>query len=567
MKKLNSLYNSFFRFFGSKENREEQRSHYSGKRKIDFFRRNIIRYRKTKEIIDAIVSFLKDFLETENFGFYFWNEALGQFTDYINENQKTIQIFDPIILILSDYDLIFLKRNLDLIKNPEHKKHILNLFEEKNANVLIPLILNESVLGFIYANTKKYLSVSEYFTLEEFRYFAIIALSNSIIYNRLENLLKNLEEKIKERTEELEKTQKTLLQQEKMAILGTMISGIAHELNTPTGVISASSTSLIKYFEKLLETVFIKKDFRILSNPFFDVLNYFIYHLSLMDTNIIQKSYKLKDDLKNYFKTNQIQIDEKLIQFLIEFKLYSGNPKTFNNKNNLFHILIHYYTECNEEEKKISLETLELIALIYENISRISHSSKNISKLVQSLRTYSRSSKNEFVSTNLSNTIRDTLNLLANTLKSKIEIQMDLSYSSSIECDSTQIQQVFINLIMNSFQALMSSKSLNPTITIKTKELDEKMIEIQITDNGPGIPKEIQEQVWNPFFTTKAPGEGTGLGLGIVKNIVENHQGKIFFESSEKGTTFYIQLPKVQKIENRVQKKHPSLKYGRYDWR
>lgn len=102
---------------------------------------------------------------------------------------------------------------------------------------------------------------------------------------------------------------------------------------------------------------------------------------------------------------------------------------------------------------------------------------------------------------------------------------------------------------MNSYQALMSSKNPDPTVIIKTKELNENTVQIQVIDNGPGIPKEIQDLIWDPFFTTKAQGEGTGLGLGIVRNIVENHNGKIYFESNEKGTTFFCRITKKFKIE------------------
>lgn len=569
MKYLDSFINFFLYVFSKKKNelKEDNREYYTGKRKIDLFRRNIIRFRKTNEIIENTIKFLKDFLETQKIGFYFWNENIGQFTDYINPDQKEIQIIDPIILILSEYDIIFLKKNLDLIRNLEHKKIISNLFEEKNANILIPLIMNESILGFIYANTNKQISISEYFTLEEFRYFVIITLSNSLIYSRLENLLKNLEERIKERTDELEKAQKTIIQQEKMAMLGTMVSGVAHELNTPIGVILASSDSILKYFELLIEVLFKKKDFQKLPEAFLNILYFFVYHLSTTETKIITKSFKLKSELKNYFNSHQIPYDEKLLQFLIEFKLYTGDSKTLMNPNNLFYTLIDYYNQCNEFQKKISLDILEYIALIYENIYRILYSSKNISKLVQSLRTYSRTAKNEFVNTNLNRIIDDTIHLLNHTIKDKVKIEKENFYQGSIECDANQIQQVLINLMMNSFQALLSTGKENPTIILKAKELNPEKIEIQVIDNGPGIPKEIQDQVWNPFFTTKPPGEGTGLGLGIAKSIIENHNGKIYFESNENGTTFFIELPKTQPKEKQPKKKHPSIEFGRYDWR
>jgi signal transduction histidine kinase len=571
MKKILYYINSFFNFsknkISSKEYRE-QREDFIGKRKIDLFRRSIIKYRVINEIIQYTTNFLKEFLNTENIGFYYWKEDEGHYVDYKEypNYQNKIQIFDTFILVLSEYDLIFLKRNIDLIRNEEHKKIILNFLEQKEANILIPLILNESILGFIYANSPKYINISDYFILDELRYFVIIALSNSLIYNRLENLLKNLEEKIKERTKELEQAQKSLIQQEKMATLGTMIAGIAHEFNTPVGVIQASSLQVIKYFEHLIEIFFFKKDFRKLPDEFMDILYYFIYHLTVSKGIIQTKLYKLKKQLKDFFNKNQIKYDENLINFLIDTNLYKGNDNVFNNQNNLIHKIIKLYQNLNEEDKILMLDILKFLTFIYENLERIHHSANNIHKLVQSLRNYSRSSKNELLNNNIITIIENTLSLLENTLKHKVQIQKEFHYLGNLICDSNQIQQVLINLIMNSYQALKSCQKDNPLIKIVTKELNQDLIEIQIIDNGPGIPEEIQQQVWDPFFTTKPQGEGTGLGLGIVKNIIENHNGNIYFKSNPNGTTFFIQLPKKQ--PNISQKKsHPSLKYGRYDWR
>lgn len=224
-------------------------------------------------------------------GFYFWNETIGQFSDFTNKNLRNIQIFDPIILILSEYDIIFLKRNLEILKNQEHKQVMFQLFEENNANVIIPLVLNESILGFIYVHTQKHLSTPEYFTLEEFRYFLVITLSNSLLYARFENLLKNLEEKVIERTEKLEKAQRSLVQHEKMATLGTMVSGVAHELNTPIGVILASSTNLLQYFENLVEFFFVKKELGTLPPHFLEIVYLFSCYLPLMDVVATSKSF------------------------------------------------------------------------------------------------------------------------------------------------------------------------------------------------------------------------------------------------------------------------------------
>ena len=570
MKKINHYFNSFLNFYIKKFFRTEKREVYIGKRKIDQFRRSIIKYRKVEEIIQYTCDFLKDFLSTQQIGFFYWHKELGHFVDYTEKEnfQHKIQIFDPLILVLTEYDLILLKRNIELIRKEEHRKIILEFMNQKKANIVIPLILNESVLGLIYAKTDKYINIADYFLLDELRYFVIVTLSNALIYLSLENLLKTLEERVKERTKELEKAHQTLLQQEKMATLGTMISGIAHELNTPIGVIQASSKQITENFETLIENFFLKKDFKNLPDEFFEILYYFIFHLSISNSNVQTKAYKLKKQLKEYFDLNKIPYDDNLMNFLIDFKFYDGNNEVFINKNNLVNKIINLYNQSSKENQSHFLETLKNIAWIYESVSRISHASNVIHKLVQSLRNYSRSSKNEFLTHNLSNIIDSAINLTQNTIKHRVKIIKEYHYEGNIVCDGNQIQQVLINLIINAFHALRNIQREDPFIKIHTRELNQQVIEIQIIDNGPGIPKEIQQQVWDPFFTTKAPGEGTGLGLGIVKNIIENHHGKVYFESNQDGTIFFIQLPKNQPSNHSTKvSSHPSIKFGRYDWR
>ena len=110
--------------------------------------------------------------------------------------------------------------------------------------------------------------------------------------------------------------------------------------------------------------------------------------------------------------------------------------------------------------------------------------------------------------------------------------------------DKEQISQVFVNIIKNAIQAISSQPSnVNGDIIVTLNPLySEKEMEITISDNGPGIPAEIQEKIFRPNFTTKS--NGNGLGLAISKHIVEGSGGRITFATSEKGTTFFIYLRK-----------------------
>ncbi|WP_197673208.1 sensor histidine kinase [Leptolyngbya sp. O-77] len=114
-----------------------------------------------------------------------------------------------------------------------------------------------------------------------------------------------------------------------------------------------------------------------------------------------------------------------------------------------------------------------------------------------------------------------------------------------VECCPAQINQVFMNLLSNSIDALLEVPEDRPKqITICTRQVDENQVCISIADNGPGIPKNIQNKLFDPFFTTKPVGKGTGLGLSICYDIVKKHQGKICVQSDRpQGAEFQVFLP------------------------
>jgi len=120
-------------------------------------------------------------------------------------------------------------------------------------------------------------------------------------------------------------------------------------------------------------------------------------------------------------------------------------------------------------------------------------------------------------------------------------IEMQWDDLPLVNVDARQMEQVFNNLIKNAWEAL--SQTLDPKIFIRAKR-DGDMVLIKIQDNGPGIPKEIQEKIWVSFFTTKGGKGGTGLGLSAVMQIVNQHGGKIWLESAVgNGATFFVKLP------------------------
>jgi two-component system NtrC family sensor kinase len=165
---------------------------------------------------------------------------------------------------------------------------------------------------------------------------------------------------------------------------------------------------------------------------------------------------------------------------------------------------------------------------------------ESIRSIVKDLRNYYRDAGDDFAETNISDCIHSTLNMLRNQIGG-YNVSLDLGETPLIQANPGKLNQVFSNLIMNALQAMAHDGRL----VIETSAGD-RYAEIRITDNGPGIPDEIKQTIFEPFHTTKPMGEGTGLGLSICHAIiVDNHKGQISARDANPGpgTTFEILLP------------------------
>ena len=161
--------------------------------------------------------------------------------------------------------------------------------------------------------------------------------------------------------------------------------------------------------------------------------------------------------------------------------------------------------------------------------------------MVYALKSFSRQDhSDELIDTDLKDNIEVVLELYHNQIKQGCEVVRDYNSLPPIPCYPDELGQVWTNLIHNALQAMDHQGTL--TIGIDQNELEAI---VSVSDTGKGIPEEIREKIFQPFFTTQPAGEGIGLGLDIVKKIIEKHQGKISVESEEgKGTTFCVYLPK-----------------------
>jgi two-component system NtrC family sensor kinase len=266
-----------------------------------------------------------------------------------------------------------------------------------------------------------------------------------------DNQIKQLIKELEEAKQILEQTRAQLTQSEKMASLGSLMAGIAHEINTPIGAVASMHDTLFRTFEKL-------KDFIQTGCP---------------------------DNLKQHSEiTSAFQIIEDSYNVIIQ-----GTERVIN--------------------------------------------------IVRRLKNFARLDEHELKTVDIHEGLEDTLTLIHHELKHGITVIKDYGNIPPISCFPSQLNQVFLNLFINSKHA-MKNKG---TIKIQTLAEGDK-VKIVIKDNGSGIPKENLRKIFDPGFTTKETGIGAGLGLSISHQIIQDHRGDIKVESQlGKGTKFTIVLP------------------------
>ncbi len=264
----------------------------------------------------------------------------------------------------------------------------------------------------------------------------------------LNDTLARSNEDLEEAYKELRKSQTQLIYHEKMASLGKLAAGVAHEINNPVGVINCNVDS----FDKLI--------------------------CSLKAAIPGDEKSKAKEILSKLETVNQVS-----------------------------------FMAC-----------------------------RRIVEIVKSLRNFTRLDQAEYQNADIHEGIDNTLVLLKNRLKGNAEIIKEYGNIPLVSCSANQLNQVFLNLIVNAADAIDDKG----TIWIKTYMEDDKVF-ISIRDNGTGIPAEYLDRIFEFGFTTKEVEKGTGLGLAIVYNIIEKHGGKIEIKSKEgEGTEFIIELPVKQ---------------------
>ncbi len=183
---------------------------------------------------------------------------------------------------------------------------------------------------------------------------------------------------------------------------------------------------------------------------------------------------------------------------------------------------------------------------IEELLAVIEDSAKRCKSITQNLLDFSRTEKGVFEAFDVHRALHSTIVLMGHTMKvSNIEIKKRFDEALPMAMGNiNQIQQVFLNMFSNAKWAIEKKEEKTGSVTLETRKIDDKFLEVSFSDTGVGMSKEVIKKIFEPFFTTKVVGKGTGLGLSICYEIMQKHNGELRVESEEgKGTTFRIKLP------------------------
>lgn len=340
-----------------------------------------------------------------------------------------------------------------------------------------------------------------------------------------------IEQQVAERTrqlsetlEHLKATQQELVQSEKMAALGQLVAGVAHEINTPLGAIRASIGNIS---HALQETTWqipellpkLSEEERAL---FLRLLSRALDHKQHLTTS---EERKLRRKLMAELDDLAVDDADLIADTFIDMGIYA-NAAAFLD------LLRH-------PERELILQTAYNLTVQQYNSKNVMMAVERAAKVVFALKSYThRDDSGQKANADIPKSIDVVLTLYHNQLKHGIEVTKAYDDVPMIPCYVDELNQVWTNLIQNAIQAMGGAGTLHISVSMR-----DGAIVVKMTDSGCGIPEHIHHRIFEPFFTTKVAGEGSGLGLDIVQKIIDKHHGSIDFESQPGTTTFSVALP------------------------
>jgi two-component system NtrC family sensor kinase len=353
---------------------------------------------------------------------------------------------------------------------------------------------------------------------------------------KLRKLNEELELKIFERTQDLENAnceleaaiedlktaQDRLIISEKMAVLGQLVAGIAHELNTPLGIIKSAGGTMERVLQDEIEKV-IGFCYRT-SEEVFETYLRLVRECCKGEEKDNAYKRNIRKMYYSILEKNNLVASDEFIEKLVDIG-YEADETEFSE-------LVR--NPENEEAVKMAYTVISM----QKSAKMIKVSAEKASKVITALKLYAhKDTVGVLVPHDVIKDIEMVLTLYYNQIKYGVEIFRNYEEVPPVLCYPDKLHQVWVNIINNALQAM----DYKGRLIIRVSKNQDKVL-VSITDNGPGIPEHIRHRIFEPFFTTKKLGEGTGLGLDIVKRILDEINGSIEFDSKPGETTFKIWL-------------------------
>jgi len=361
------------------------------------------------------------------------------------------------------------------------------------------------------------------------------ALTNGIILRFPSSLFHELVQKMPElatrlvglMSDRIRETTRMEQQQDRLASLGKLSAGLAHELNNPASAAKRATSQLRTILKRIRDASLElgRRDLTGAQKAEIEKLEASLSHMEGPPLNPLAAS-TLEDQIDSLFRSHG---QSDLWQLAADLARRNVQPAT----------LEQVFATFDDGTARAALVRIAASIEIADLLNEIESSTSRISDLVAAIKEYTFMDQARVQNVDVVKSLENTLTILHHKLKRGVTVHRDYAQTPLlVNSFGSEINQVWTNIIDNAIDAMNGQGELR----IRTYR-DEKCAVVEIADNGPGISPEVRGHIFEPFFTTKGVGEGTGLGLDTVQRIVRKHRGSIQVESEPGNTCFQVWLP------------------------